>query len=187
MSNSNLNQEVENLLKAVKEQVAKNTNPDFTFGAAVVETAEKIQAKTKLSQEEQKASEVTTSKSDLNESIYNFIERFGKAYFTSKGEGPAWLTFKRNQPLLTFFANFFEKIETLDVEFLTWFDQGSPVKIAAGKAFYEQRKAIEEQEERQAELNQKLEQASDLKALLTGALRMFGLTGFEIRIIQQGE
>ena len=186
MSNPNLNQKIENLLTTVKEQVAQNTNPDFTFGAALVESAEKVQAKVQLSEEEQKISEITENKSDLNENIYDFIERFGKAYFINKGETPDWLKLNRHKTLLTFFASFFETVDSLDAEFLKWFDEGSQVKLSDGKAFYTKRKAIDEQEKHQTSLTQKVQQALDLKALLIGALRMFGLSGFEIRVIQQG-
>ena len=183
----NLNKEIAALLKALKAKVAANTNADLAFGQTLVENVEKLQPKLTLTAEEQQASKIEESKSELNEQLCNFTELFAKAYFTNKGEVPDWFKWQRGQKIQDFFATFFTKAETLEQSFLTWFDQGSQVKLAQGKAIYAKRKAIQEQEKQQSELTQKIQQAIDLRAFLGGTLRLFGVTSFEIRVLQQEE
>jgi hypothetical protein len=186
MSHTTINKEIDNLLKEVKIKVESNTDSDLTFGLSIIKTAKKIIPKIQLSEAEQVASETEESKGQLNENVSKFIDLFSKAYFTNKGQSKDWMKSQKNQKDLDFFTGFFDNLDSVDTEFATWFDQGSRIKINEGKESYEKWKNIQVMEDQKIETTKKVNRAIDLKGLLIGVLRMFGLSSFEIRVIMQG-
>ncbi len=184
MNNQDLNTHIEKLIQMIEEQAALKADGNYSFVTSLITSAKGFQTEVLLTPEELTYSADAEQRQLLGEELGNFHQvLFGAYYYKHRSDKDRLnaLTRRQNETHLQFYSRLLDELGTLPADFTTWFETDSGLTIASFEDSLDPWIALMEKEAGKKEIVQKIQKAIDLKALLIGSIRLYGLSDFDIR------
>ncbi len=178
----NLNADMDTLVNLLETNVNDNATGTFSFMPTLLEQSKLIRDEVQLSDAQLNLTTDRQQREQIGTELSDFCSNLRAAYtYKHKNEEmPEWLKSSQKTDA-DYYQTLFVQVSNLPTDFIEWFiqDTGMTPDIYVEK--YNEWVALYEKEATHKDAVKKVEKALDLRALLFGALRLYGLSNFEIR------